>query len=91
MATKSKFRELNLGPSEPITRRNSVAGMQVVSDYLDAITNQRTLLLKRIESPLISTGPLKAKSSRKRKAAGKTNSGVIGEATAFPGSAAANG
>jgi hypothetical protein len=49
MATKSKFRKLNLGPSDLITRRNSVQGMQVVADYLDPITNQRTLLLERIE------------------------------------------
>jgi hypothetical protein len=95
MATKSKFRKLNLGPSDPITRRTSVQGMQVVADYLDPITNQRTLLLERIEgvghgasAPAIAKPVVR----RKRKArAAIASAGYAGPQTAFPGGETANG
>lgn len=89
MATRNKYRELSLGPSEPITRRNSVQGMLVVSDQISPITAQRTLLLQRIDIEGPAKTALKAKLTRKRRA--KTNSGATGEAAAFPGSAATNG
>ncbi len=66
MASKSKYRELNLGPSEPITRRNSVQGMLVTADYLDPINNQRTLVLKRVG--LADAEAPKPKPRQKRKA-----------------------
>ena len=70
MATKNKFRKLSLNTSDPITRRTSVQGMQVVADYLDPITNQRTLLLERIEGVAGASAPAIAKPvvRRKRKA-----------------------
>lgn len=66
MATRNKYRELNLGPSEPITRRNSVQGMLVTADYLDPINNQRTLVLKRVG--LADAEAPKPKPRQKRKA-----------------------
>jgi hypothetical protein len=68
--------------------------MQVVADYLDPITNQRTLLLERIEGGVGSSAPAVAKPivRRKRKAraavAQPTNAG---SQTAFPGGETANG
>ena len=93
MATKNKFRKLSLGPSDTITRRTSVQGMQVVADYLDPITNQRTLLLERIEG-IGASAPAIAKPvvRRKRKArAGVAQPTNAGSQTAFPGGGTANG
>jgi len=87
MATNSKYRELSLGPSEPITRRNSVQGMLVTADYIDPLSNRRMLLLKRVEAPTEEPAP-KPKVTRKRKP--KANAGHAEPATAFPGSAATN-
>jgi hypothetical protein len=47
MASKQRFRKLVLGPSEPITRKNSVQGMIVEGDYISPIDNQRTLVLEK--------------------------------------------
>jgi hypothetical protein len=93
MATKSKFRKLNLGPSDPITRRTSVQGMQVVADYLDPITNQRTLLLERIEgsgasAPAVAKPVVRRKRKARAAVAQPTNAG---SQTAFPGGETANG
>jgi hypothetical protein len=94
MATKSKFRKISLGPSDPITRRTSVQGMQVVADYLDPITNQRTLLLERIEGGVGASAPAIAKPvvRRKRKAKVATPQPAnAGAPTAFPGAGVTNG
>ena len=81
MASRNKFRKLVIGPSETITRRNSLQGQVVVGDYLDPLTNQRTLLFERPE--LASPVPSKPKVKRARKT--KTNaSAQPGSATAFP-------
>ena len=100
MATKSKYRELSLGPSEPITRRNSVQGMLVTANYIDPLNNQRMLLLKRVEASAAEPAP-KPKVARKRKARGDQfgntdplakkmaklqNKPDAEPATAFPGS-----
>ena len=94
MATKNKFRKLSLGPSDPITRRTSVQGMQVVADYLDPITNQRTLLLERIEGGAGASAPAVAKPvvrrKRKARAAGAQPTNA-GSQTAFPGAGVTNG
>jgi hypothetical protein len=95
MATKNKFRKLSLGPSDPITRRTSVQGMQVVADYLDPITNQRTLLLERIEgvghgasAPAIAKPVVRRKRKARAAVAQPTNAG---SQTAFPGAGVTNG
>jgi hypothetical protein len=91
MATKSKFRKLILGPSDPITRRNSVQGMFVVGDYIDPLNRQRVLLLER---PELASDGTTAKPVIKRKRAAKvatpqpTNAG---SQTAFPGAGVTNG
>jgi hypothetical protein len=84
MATRSKFRKLSLGPSEPITRRNSAQGMLVVGDYIDPLTNQRTLLLERPDV----ADPKPAAPAKKRQRKPRSNSQLSpgsSPATAFPG------
>ena len=44
----SRINKLVLGPSEPVTARNSHAGMLIIADYIDPMNNQRTLVLERV-------------------------------------------
>lgn len=70
MATRNKYRKLNLGPSEPITRRTSVQGFIVVGDYIDPLSNQRTLLLERPDALFEAQKPAAPKRKARR---AKTN------------------
>ena len=70
MSTRTKFRKLSLGPSEKITRKNSNVGLTVISDYIDPLTNQRTLVLERFESAATAAPVKRAAKSATRKPKG---------------------
>jgi len=94
MSAKQRICKITLGPSDPITRKNSCAGLVVIADYLDPITSQRTLVMERPETPAPkAAAPAKPKPRAKRAAAAKTNAAPVqpSSATAFPGSEAVSG
>jgi hypothetical protein len=72
MSRRASIRKLNLGPSVPITMKNSTAGMVVIADYLDPTNGQRTLVLER------QGEPTPAKRSHKPKVNAKASQGETG-------------
>ena len=74
MASRQRIRKLSLGPSEPVTARNSCAGMIVIADYLDPINNHRTLVLERVGS-IAANYPVKLD----RKPRAKVENGTSGD------------
>jgi hypothetical protein len=85
MASRQKYRKLNLGPSERVTAKNSCVGMLCISDYVDTQNSQRILVFERPAK--ISTEPAKPVTRRKKPAvngADEAHSGGL----AFPGESA---
>lgn len=88
MASRQKYRKVNLGPSEKITARTSVVGMLCVADYNDPVTNQHTLLLERVSKVDLLPGSESSKGltarQRKKKAANGEDQSAS-KSLAFPG------
>jgi hypothetical protein len=66
MSSRQKYRKVNLGPSDKITARNSLAGLVVLADYVDPSSGQRTLVLER---PAKAVADAPKAVARKKKAA----------------------
>ncbi|MGH3427726.1 MAG: hypothetical protein ACRDQZ_09200 [Mycobacteriales bacterium] len=60
--SRKSVQKLILGPSKPITSRNSTVGSIIIGDYIDPLNNQRTLVLERAPKP----APEKAASPKKK-------------------------
>lgn len=67
MAKAARIRKINLGPSDPVTKKNSLNGMTVIADYLHPTTGQRTLVLERPDGTLTTDKAPAAAPAKRRK------------------------
>lgn len=58
--SRKSIQKLTLGPSKPITARNSLVGCIIVGDYIDPMNAQRTLMLERVKAQADSPAPKRA-------------------------------
>ena len=86
MGSRQKYRELSIGPACLIGARASTVGLIVVADYNDPVSNQRTLLLKRVGKP----SPVDPTPGKRKKKAVNGADDSANKSLAFPGEAAAS-